>query len=94
MFNYIMTRLLVVLFLVLVIVLLNGCGPARIVTHDNDFCIVEQLVDGTYISCPDSDVFIPVPVDESDPGSDEIVECKRGKGHKKHTHEHHEDCEQ
>lgn len=78
----------------------NGSNGA-----DGGNCMVEQLADGIYISCPDSDVFIPTPVDEDDTSedsdddssssddSDDIVKCKRGKGHKKHDYTKHEPCD-
>ncbi len=85
-----MKLMLMIYVFLLISVLLTGCGsdgsngrPGA----DAEPCMVEQLDDGVYISCPESDVFIPS--DESD----ETVECRRGNGHAKHNHTKHEECE-
>ena len=89
----------IIMFSVMVLVLASGCGsggdrgPAGV---DAEPCLIEELEDGTYISCPDSDVFIPYPSDipnEESPDLDEVVICKRGVGHTKHDHTNHEPCD-
>ena len=79
-----------VMFMVLlsVLLLLSGCGEDG---KDAASCFVEQLADGTYISCPDSDTFIPDNKPEGGTHED-VIECRRGKGHKKHDHTRHEEC--
>jgi len=101
--RYIGLKLMIIAFSVLVLVILSGCagsdGSNGGNGADGEPCLVEQLEDGVYISCADNDVFIPSPVVEdsdedqgSSDDSDEVVNCKRGEGHKKHDHTKHEPC--
>lgn len=91
-----MLKIYIIIYVILILMLASGCGSNGYNGIDAEPCSVEQLEDGVYISCPDSDVFIPTP-SESDPmipdDFEDVVECKRGKGHKKHTHDKHEHCE-
>ena len=101
--RYIGLKLMIIMFSVLVLCILSGCGSDGSNGGngaDAEPYLVEQLEDGVYISCPDSDAFIPSPVVEdsdedlgSSDDSDEVVNCKRGEGHKKHDHTKHEPCE-
>lgn len=90
-------KVMIIFFSVFVLCLLSGCGSDGSNGDDGQPCIVEQLEDGVYISCPDSDTFIPSEDSDEDSeeqnDSDDVVECKRGEGHKKHDHTKHEPCE-
>lgn len=66
-------KVIIIVFSVFVLCILSGCGGSDGSNGvDGEPCIVEQLEDGTYISCADSDAFIPNPSvpNDSDDASD------------------------
>ena len=69
-----MRQVMIIWLAVLICVIITGCGGSDGSNGvDGEPCIVEQLDDGTYISCADSDAFIPNPSvpDDSDDASDD-----------------------
>lgn len=93
-------QIIMISVLMLIMIFLGGCGSngnSGVDGDDGQPCAVEHLEDGVYISCPDSDTFIPTDLWESDEDIDEnderIYKCKRGEGHKKHDHTGHEHCD-
>lgn len=59
---------------------------------DGESCYVEQIEEGIYLSCPDSDVFIYHDIDGEI--QEDYIYCKRDKKtHKRHKVDKHEPCD-